>query len=155
MIVFLFETHVFLPCDIDFQPLNYTHVYMPSRWSPIQRLTLLNKVLLSINIQPDGLYWDHKWYDDDCREAAATKTAAYKKTCSPRSIVEHCKRRDERRLFRRKKREHERREREEVEIYRCRNNNRNFYQKVKRLTEDFKCGAFSWDEIGNLVTDSG
>ena len=60
-------------------------------------------------------------------------------------------RREERRLFRRKKREQERREREEIEMYRSRNDVRKLYQKVKRLTEGHKPGASSCkDEHGNL-----
>ena len=101
----------------------------------------------------------NQWYDEECREAAAAKNAAYRKTlqsAAMRAIVENYreKRREERRLFRRKKREQERREREEVEMYRCRNDARNFYQKVKHLTKGYKLGAsFCKDEHRNLVTD--
>ena len=53
-----------------------------------------------------------------------------------------------------KKREQERREHEEVEMHRCTNDARKFYQKVKRLTEGYKQRATSCkDENGNLVTD--
>ena len=39
-------------------------------------------------------------------------------------------------------------------MYRCRNDARKFYQKVKCLTEGYKPGASSCkDENGNLVTD--
>ena len=50
-----------------------------------------------------------------------------------RVIVENyrVRRRDERRLFRLKKREQKRLELEEVEMHRCRNDARKFYQKVK------------------------
>ena len=95
----------------------------------------------------------------ECREAAALKNAAYKKTlqsATTRAIVENYreKRKEERRFFRYKKGEQERREREEVEMYRCRNDARKFYQKVERLTEGYKPEASSCkDEHGNLVTD--
>ena len=39
-------------------------------------------------------------------------------------------------------------------MYRCRNNARKFYQKVKRLVEGYKLGVSSCkDENGNLITD--
>ena len=48
------------------------------------------------------------------------------------------------------KREKKRREREEVETYRCRNDARKVYQKVKCLTEGYKPEAsFCKDEHGN------
>ena len=56
-----------------------------------------------------------------------------------------------RRIFRRKECEQERKEREEVMIYRCRNDARKFYHKVKRLTEGFKPGSsFCKNEDRNL-----
>ena len=65
------------------------------------------------------------------------------------------KRREERRIIRRKKSEQERREREEIEIYRSRNDAQKFIKNVKRLTEGCKPGASSCrDEKGNLVTDA-
>ena len=72
------------------------------------------------------------WYDQECREASTAKDAAYKKTLqsgATRSVVEayRTKRRDEKRLFRRKKREQERRELEMMELRRSRNYARNFY----------------------------
>ena len=54
-------------------------------------------------------------------------------------------------LFRCKKREQKH---EVVEMYRCRNDARKFYQKFKRLTEGYKPGVSSCkDEHGNLITD--
>ncbi|XP_060665561.1 uncharacterized protein LOC132797804 [Drosophila nasuta] len=65
------------------------------------------------------------------------------------------RRRDEKRLFRRKKKEQERRECESIESSRCRNEARNFYQRVKRLTQGFKTGAVACrDDDGNLVTEA-
>ena len=64
------------------------------------------------------------------------------------------KRNEERRLFRRKKRKQESREREKVKMYGCRNDARKFYQKFKRLIEGYKPGGSSCkDEHANLVTD--
>ena len=70
-----------------------------------------------------------------------------------KSIVKNYRerKRDERRLFRCKKRELDRRE--QVDMHRCRNDARKFYQNVKRLTEGYKPAAFFCkDEKGNLVT---
>ena len=61
-------------------------------------------------------------------------------------------RRDERRFFRRKRKQ-ERRERAEVEIYRCSNDARKFYQKVKCLTEGYKPRASFCKENANFVID--
>ena len=77
-------------------------------------------------------------------------------SAATRAIVENyrVKRRKERCLFRRKKKEQKRSEPEEVEMHRCRNDARKFYQKAKCLTEGIKLGASSCkDENGNLVTD--
>lgn len=99
------------------------------------------------------------WYDQECREAAAAKDAAYRRTLqagATRAVVENyrTRRRTEKRLFRRKKREHERRECEMIECSRSRNDARNFYKRVKRLTQGFKTGAYACkDDDGNLVTD--
>ncbi|XP_054745770.1 uncharacterized protein LOC129250151 [Anastrepha obliqua] len=61
---------------------------------------------------------------------------------------------EERRIIRQKKRETEIRECEELEMLANRNNARKFYQKVRRLTEGFKTGAFSYkNKDGDLVTD--
>ncbi|XP_051858122.1 uncharacterized protein LOC127565084 [Drosophila albomicans] len=52
----------------------------------------------------------------------------------------------------RKKKEQERRE---CESSRCRNEARNFYQRVKRLTQGFKTGGVACrDDDGNLVTEA-
>ncbi|XP_062127293.1 uncharacterized protein LOC133839668 [Drosophila sulfurigaster albostrigata] len=87
------------------------------------------------------------WYDQECHDATAAKDAAYRRTLqagATRAIVDvyRSRRRDEKRLFRRKKKEQERRECESIESIessRCRNEARNFYQRVKRLTQGFKC----------------
>ena len=68
----------------------------------------------------------NQWHDEECRAASAAKNDIYKRTlqsAAMRAIVEDYrqKRREERRLIRRKKREQERREREEIEMYRSRN----------------------------------
>ncbi|XP_020806218.1 uncharacterized protein LOC110182509 [Drosophila serrata] len=100
------------------------------------------------------------WYDQECRDATAAKDAAYRRTQqagATRAVVEvyRSRRRDEKRLFRRKKREQERRECESIESSRCRNEARNFYQSVKRLTQGFKTGGVACkDDDGNLVTDA-
>ncbi|XP_054745958.1 uncharacterized protein LOC129250353 [Anastrepha obliqua] len=63
-------------------------------------------------------------------------------------------RKEERRNIRQKKREGEIRECEELEMLANRNSARKFYQKVRRLTEGFKTGAFSCkNKDGDLVTD--
>ena len=65
------------------------------------------------------------------------------------------RRREERRLIRCKKRQQERREREEIKIYRNRSETQKFFKNVKRLTEGFKPGASSCrDERDKLVTDA-
>ena len=61
----------------------------------------------------------------------------------------------ERRLIRCKKREQERREREDIEMYRSRNVAQIFFKNVKHLTEGCKPGASSCrNERINLVTDT-
>ncbi|XP_060665569.1 uncharacterized protein LOC132797813 [Drosophila nasuta] len=88
------------------------------------------------------------------------KDAAYRRTLqagATRAIVDvyRLRRRYEKRLFRRKKKEQERRECESIESSRCRNEARNFYQRVKRLTQGFKSGAVACrDDDGNLVTEA-
>ena len=66
-------------------------------------------------------------------------------SAATRAIVPNYKqkRRKERRFIRRKKMEQERREREEVEMYRSRSDAQKFFKNVKRLTEGFKPGAAS------------
>ncbi|XP_043063529.1 uncharacterized protein LOC122319800 [Drosophila ficusphila] len=87
------------------------------------------------------------WYDQECRDATAAKGAVVE--------VYRIRRRDEKRLFRRKKREQEKRECESIESSRCRNEARNFYQRVKRLTQGCKTGGVACkDNDGNLVTDA-
>jgi hypothetical protein len=62
------------------------------------------------------------------------------------------KREEKRRLIKRKKRE---REQEEVELCRTENDARNFYKKLKRLTEGSRPRAASCkDKNFNLVTDA-
>ena len=47
------------------------------------------------------------------------------------------------------------REREEIEMYRSRNDAQKFFKNIKRLTEGFKREASSCrDERGNLMTDA-
>ena len=75
----------------------------------------------------------------ECRAASAAKNDAYKRTlhlATMRAIVEDYrqKRREERRLIRYQKRELERREREEIEMYRSRND----AQKRSNLVTDAK-----------------
>ncbi|XP_060665319.1 uncharacterized protein LOC132797575 [Drosophila nasuta] len=100
------------------------------------------------------------WYDQECHDATAAKDAAYRRTLqagATRAIVDvyRSRRRDEKRLFRCKKKEQERRECESIESSRCRNEARNFYQRVKRLTQGFKTGAVACrDDDGNLVTEA-
>ncbi|XP_051864351.1 uncharacterized protein LOC127566365 [Drosophila albomicans] len=100
------------------------------------------------------------WYDQECRDATAAKDAAYRRTLqagATRAIVDvyRLRRRHEKRLFRRKKKEQERRECESIESSRCRNEARNFYQRVKRLTQGLKSGAVACrDDDGNLVTEA-
>ena len=85
---------------------------------------------------------------------------AYKRTlqsAATRVIVVDYKqrRREEKRLIRRKKRERKRRLREEIEMYRSRNDAQKFFKNVKRLTEGLKHGASSCRyERGNLLTDA-
>ena len=66
-----------------------------------------------------------------------------KQSAAARAIVEvyRQKRREERRLIRRKNRQQEMREREEIEMFRIRNDAQKFFKKVKRLTKGFKLGA--------------
>ena len=68
----------------------------------------------------------NQWQDDGSRAAPAPKNDAYKRTlqsAATRAIVEDYRqrRREDRRFIRRKKRKQERREREEIEMYRSRN----------------------------------
>jgi hypothetical protein len=99
------------------------------------------------------------WYDEECRQAAIAKDAAYKatlKSAATRAVYERYreKRREERRLFKRKKSEFLRQECEEIEMHGSRNEARKFYQKVKRMAHGSKTGAPSCrDKDGNLVTD--
>ncbi|XP_051864305.1 uncharacterized protein LOC127566314 [Drosophila albomicans] len=99
------------------------------------------------------------WYDQECHDATAAKDAAYRRTLQAGATramdVYRLRRRYEKRLFRRKKKEQERRECESIESSRCRNEARNFYQRVKRLTQGFKTGAVACrDDDGNLVTEA-
>jgi len=99
------------------------------------------------------------WYDEECRQAAIDKDAAYQATlrsAATRAVYDRYreKRRDERRLFRRKKHQFLKAECEEIEMHGSRNEARKFFQKIKRMTEGFKTGAsFCKDRDGNLVTD--
>jgi len=99
------------------------------------------------------------WYDDECRQAATEKDAAYQATlrsAATRAVRERYreKRREERRLFRKKKFEFIKAECEQIEMHGNRNGVQNFFEKVKRMTQGFKTGAsFCKDRNGNLVTD--
>ena len=66
----------------------------------------------------------NQWHDEDCRAASSAKSAA------TRVIVVDYKqrRREEKRLIRRKKRERKRRLREEIEMYRSRNDAQKFFK---------------------------
>lgn len=100
------------------------------------------------------------WYDQECREAAAAKDAAYRRTLqagATRSVVDVYKsrRREEKRLFKRKKRELERQECEKMESSRSRYDARDFYRRVKRMTQGYKSGSLACrSDDGNLVTDA-
>ena len=139
--------------------------------------------LLSQSTQPDDIsaQWDHisrsmrtaaeevigfhrhrrnQWYDQECRDATAIKNLAYRATLQSivtRTVKERYRelRREERRLFKRKKREAEKRVCEEMEMHMDRNEARKFFQKIKRLSDGFKTGAKSCkDAHGNMVTDA-
>ncbi|XP_037928856.1 uncharacterized protein LOC119663271 [Teleopsis dalmanni] len=102
----------------------------------------------------------NQWYDEECRQATAAKNAAYKRTlqsAATRTVHEQYRemRKVGRCLFRRKKRDQERREQEKIEVCRNRNDGSKFYRKVNRLTQGFKPGASTCkDENSNLVTDT-
>ena len=101
----------------------------------------------------------NNWYDEECHAAAERKDAAYRATLrsgATRAMWDRYRelKKEERRIIRQKKREAEIRECEELEMLANRNNARKFYQKVRRLTEGFKTGAFSCkNKDGDLVTD--
>ena len=101
----------------------------------------------------------NSWYDQECREATAAKDAAYRATLqsvATRALRERYreKRREEKRLIRRKKREAEYRDLEDIERCGRRNDARKFFENVKRQTNGFKTGATACrDKNGNLVTD--
>ena len=58
-------------------------------------------------------------------------------------------------MFRRKKHECVKAECEEIEIHDSRNDASKFYQKIKRMSEGFKCEAsFCKDQDGYMVTDN-
>ena len=85
-------------------------------------------------------------FDDECRQAAIEKNDAYHatlKSAPTRAVYEKYreKRREERHLFRRKKHEFANVQCEEIGMHGSRNDARNFFQKIKRMSEDFKTGA--------------
>ncbi|XP_058982687.1 uncharacterized protein LOC131804200 [Musca domestica] len=100
------------------------------------------------------------WYDQEFRNATEVKNTAYRatlQTVATRNARENYreKRREEKRIFRKKKKEQEKREREQIEMYRSKNEVRKFYQRVKHQTEGFGAGTSSYrDEEGNLVTET-
>ena len=91
--------------------------------------------------------------------AAIEKNAVYQallKSAATRAVYEkYCeKRREERHLFRRKKHEFVKAKSEEIEMHDSRNDARQFFQKIKRMSEEFQSKAsFCKDQDGNMVTD--
>ena len=75
----------------------------------------------------------NQWHDEEeeCRAASAVKSVAYKRTLQSAAT------------------------REEIEMYKSRNDAQKVFKNVNRLTEGFKPAASSCrDERGNLVTDA-
>lgn len=103
------------------------------------------------------------WYDDECKQASEDKRAAYKASLQKTGIhaideaaakLYKDKRRAEKRLFKRKKRELEIIECERIEMSRDRNDTRKFFEKIKQMSGGSKTRASHCkDESGNLVTD--
>ena len=129
--------------------------YIAGLWANIfHSLRASDKALVGFERPPKR----NQWHDEEYRAVFAAKNDAYKRTlqsAATRAIVEHYRRsrREERRLIRHKKREQERRDREEIGMYKSRNDAEKFFKNVKHLTEGFKPGASACrDERGNLVT---
>ena len=92
-------------------------------------------------------------------QAAIKKNDTYQatlKSTANRAVYEKYreKRREERHLFRRKKHEFVKAECEQIEMHGSRNDARQFFQMIKRMSEGFWSKAsFSKDQDGNMVTD--
>ena len=103
---------------------------------------------------------DKPWYDEECRLANDEKNAARTlmlQSVATRAATERykVKRREENRLFKRKKRQWKKRESEQIETYRQINEARKFYQKVNsRGRGNGSWPPFCKDKDGNLVTDT-
>ncbi|XP_049304006.1 uncharacterized protein LOC125776321 [Bactrocera dorsalis] len=101
----------------------------------------------------------NSWYDEECRVAAERKQAAYLATLQSTTTRAGWDRyrelkREARRICRQKKKEAEMREYEQLDKLADRGNARKFYEKMRRLTEGFKTGAYSCrTPQGDLVTD--
>ncbi|XP_049316710.1 uncharacterized protein LOC125779404 [Bactrocera dorsalis] len=102
----------------------------------------------------------NSWYDEECRVAAERKQAAYHATLRSTTTRAGWDRyrelkREARRICRQKKKETEMREYEQLDKLADRGNARKFYEKMRRLTEGFKTGAYSCrTPQGDLVTDA-
>ncbi|XP_049315624.1 uncharacterized protein LOC125779109 [Bactrocera dorsalis] len=102
----------------------------------------------------------NSWYDEECRVAAERKQAAYLATLRSTTTRAGWDRyrelkREARRIFRQKKKEAEMREYEQLDKLADRGNARKFYEKMRRLTEGFKTGAYSCrTPQGDLATDA-
>ena len=99
------------------------------------------------------------WFAEECRQAAIGKNDAYHstlKSAATGAVYEKYseKRREERHLFRRTRHEFVKADCGEIETHGSRNDARKFFQKIKRMSEGFKTGAFFCkDQDGNLMTD--
>ena len=99
------------------------------------------------------------WFDLQCEQAHAAKQDAYKamlhrRTRAARETYE-LRRKEEHALFRRKTREHEKREIEKMDRCYGRHEARKFYQKVKQSYQGYKARAEACrDENGDLVVES-
>ncbi|XP_049306667.1 uncharacterized protein LOC125777006 [Bactrocera dorsalis] len=102
----------------------------------------------------------NSWYDEECRVAAERKQATYLATLRSTTTRAGWDRyqelkREARRICRQKKKEAEMREYEQLNKLADRGNARKFYEKMRRLTEGFKTGAYSCrTPKGDLVTDA-
>lgn len=105
----------------------------------------------------------NSWFDEECRLAHAAKNEAYQAMLQTRTRANERaarelygqKRREEHRLLRKKKREHEKRAVESIEGCTGRGDVRKFYQRVKRSTQGYKARTEACrDERGNVVVDT-
>ena len=99
------------------------------------------------------------WFNEECRQAAIEKNDARQDTFLSAATRTACekyrqKSREERRLFRSKKHEFVKADCEQIEMHGCRYDARNFFQKIKHMSEGFKYGAsLCKDQDSNMVTD--